>query len=139
MGAPGGAPVGAPAGAAWLDSPAAITAALGGKTVHGRYAGDGEPYVEYHLGDGRTAYWEKGCTYPGTWWAEQGMVCYAYPNYRGGAPNCFLLFRLAAGGVAFYQVAEDGSIFLSSESPERVAEGNDAHLPVGGTASCVGV
>src|SRR6185369_11938185 len=74
-----------------VTDPAAIRAKLNDTTIYGRYY-DGEDWIEYHLADGRTAYSEKGCTYPGKWWEQDGQVCYAYPNYRGGAPNCFILF-----------------------------------------------
>ncbi|HVI88480.1 MAG TPA: hypothetical protein VM659_09260, partial [Dongiaceae bacterium] len=70
-----------------------IRAKLDDVTIYGRYVDNGDEWVEYHLADGRTAYWEKGCTYPGKWWiADDGEVCYAYPNYRNNAPNCFIMF-----------------------------------------------
>ncbi|HEX6118064.1 MAG TPA: hypothetical protein VFZ03_01350, partial [Dongiaceae bacterium] len=68
-----------------ITDPAEIKKTLDNLTIYGRYV-DGENWIEYHLSDGRTAYWEKGCTYPGKWWMEHGQVCYAYPNYHDNAP-----------------------------------------------------
>ncbi len=126
-----------PPGAHLLTDPADIEAALREMTIYGRYTNDAEDWIEYHLRDGRTAYWEKGCTYPGRWWMEKGFVCYAYPNYRDNAPNCFLLFRMADGSLGFYQ-SDGGALFLSSQSL-KIAPGNAAHLPVGQLSACVGV
>ena len=63
-----------------VTDPAAIKAKLDGMTIYGRYY-DGENWIEYHLPDGRTAYWEKGCTYPGKWWEQDDQDCYDYPSY----------------------------------------------------------
>jgi hypothetical protein len=120
-----------------VTDPQAIRAVLEEMTVYGRYF-DGEDWIEYHLKDGRTAYWEKGCTYPGKWWVTDGQICYAYPNYLDGAPNCFILYQRPGGAVQFVAFAGDGSTYLASSSTE-MAPGNAAHLPVGGLSPCVGV
>ena len=120
-----------------VTDPAAIRAKLNDTTVYGRYF-DGEDWIEYHLSDGRTAYWEKGCTYPGKWWEENGQVCYAYPNYRNGAPNCFILYVRPDGGVQFVGISDGGGVYLASLSL-KVDHGNTANLPVGGLSPCVGV
>jgi hypothetical protein len=120
-----------------VTDPAAIRAKLDDTTVYGRYY-DGEDWIEYHMPDGRTAYWEKGCTYPGKWWEENGQVCYAYPNYRDGAPNCFLLFVRPDGGVQFVAISDGGGAYLASFSL-KVDHGNTANLPIGGLSPCVGV
>jgi len=120
-----------------VTDPAQIKAKLDDTTIYGRYY-DGEDWIEYHLADGRTAYWEKGCTYPGKWWLQDGQICYAYPNYRNGAPNCFLLFVRPDGSVQFVAIADDGSSYLASFSL-KVEHGNSANLPVGGLSPCVGV
>lgn len=125
----------APDAVAVVD-PDEIKKLLANLTIYGRYV-DGENWIEYHLSDGRTAYWEKGCTYPGTWWMESGQVCYAYPNYNDGAPNCFILFRRSDGGIQFVALDMDGVGYLASFSL-KTASGNDAHLPVGGLSPCVG-
>ena len=106
-------------------------------TIYGRYY-DGEDWIEYHLADGRTAYFEKGCTYPGKWWVDQGEVCYAYPNYRDGAPNCFVLFVRPNGSIQFVAFGADSSPYLASSST-RTAPGNDAHLPLNGVSPCLSV
>ena len=67
-----------------VTDPGDIKRILDNLTIYGRYV-DGENWIEYHLPDGRTAYWEKGCTYPGKWWLQNGQVCYAYPNYHDNA------------------------------------------------------
>jgi hypothetical protein len=120
-----------------VTDPAAIKAKLDNMTVYGRYY-DGEDWIEYHLADGRTAYWEKGCTYPGKWWEQNGQICYAYPNYRNGAPNCFILYVRPDGSVEFVAIADDGSPYLASFST-KLDHGNTANLPIGGLSPCVGV
>jgi hypothetical protein len=114
-----------------------MKAKLDDLTIYGRYY-DGENWIEYHMADGRTAYSEKGCTYPGKWWLQDGQVCYAYPNYRGGLPNCFLLFVRPDGSVQFVAVSDDGSTYLASFSL-KVEHGNTAGLPIGAQSPCVGV
>ena len=120
-----------------VTDPDAMRAKLDDTTIYGRYY-DGENWIEYHLADGRTAYWEKGCTYPGKWWLQDGQVCYAYPNYRDGAPNCFLLFVRPDGSVQFVAVSDDGSPYLASFSL-KVEHGNTANLAIGEKSPCVGV
>jgi hypothetical protein len=125
-------------GAKPITDAAAIKAKLDNITIYGRYNDTGEDWIEYHLGDGRSAYWEKGCTYPGKWWVDNGQVCYAYPNYRNNAPNCFIMFVRPDGGVQFVSIFDNGQAYLASSSVKMVT-GNDAHLPVGGISPCVGV
>ena len=120
-----------------VTDPDAIKAKLDDVTIYGRYY-DGENWIEYHLADGRTAYWEKGCTYPGKWWLQDGQVCYAYPNYRNGSANCFLLFVRPDGSVQFVAIADDGSVYLASFSL-KVEHGNTANLAIGAKSPCVGV
>jgi hypothetical protein len=120
-----------------VTDPDQIRAKLDDVTIYGRYY-DGENWIEYHLADGRTAYWEKGCTYPGKWWMQDGQVCYAYPNYRNGAPNCFILFVRPDGSVQFVAIADDGSTYLASFSL-KVEHGNTANLAIGEKSPCVGV
>jgi hypothetical protein len=105
-------------------------------TIYGRYV-DGENWIEYHLPDGRTAYWEKGCTYPGKWWLQNGQVCYAYPNYHDNAANCFILYHRPSGEIQFAAVADAGFSYLASFSL-KTATGNDAGLPIGAISPCVG-
>lgn len=121
-----------------VTDPTAIRQALEELTIFGRYVDNGEQWIEYHLKDGRTAYSEKGCTYPGKWWIEEGNVCYAYPNYRDNAPNCFLMFMRPNGAIQFFAFDAGGSPYLASAS-EKTEHGNVAHLPVGGLSPCVGV
>lgn len=116
--------------------PGEIKKILDDLTIYGRYV-DGENWIEYHLPDGRTAYWEKGCTYPGKWWLEQGQVCYAYPNYHNNAPNCFVLYRRPTGQIQFVAIADAGFSYLASFSL-KTATGNDAALPIGSLSPCVG-
>ncbi len=125
----------APDAVAVMD-PGEIRKILDDLTIYGRYV-DGENWIEYHLPDGRTAYWEKGCTYPGKWWLEQGQVCYAYPNYHNSAPNCFVLYRRPGGQIQFVAIADAGFAYLASFSL-KTATGNDAALPVGSLSPCVG-
>jgi hypothetical protein len=125
----------APDAVAILD-PGEIKKTLDDLTIYGRYV-DGENWIEYHLPDGRTAYWEKGCTYPGKWWMDHGQVCYAYPNYHDNAANCFILYRRPNGEIQFVAIADAGFAYLASFSL-KTAVGNDAALPVGSMSPCVG-
>jgi hypothetical protein len=119
-----------------VTEPGAVKGILDDLTIYGRYV-DGENWIEYHLPDGRTAYWEKGCTYPGKWWLTNGQVCYAYPNYHDGAANCFILYRRPNGEIQFAAVADAGFSYLASFSL-KTALGNDAALPIGAVSPCVG-
>jgi hypothetical protein len=119
-----------------ITDPAEIKKTLNDLTIYGRYV-DGENWIEYHLPDGRTAYWEKGCTYPGKWWMDHGQVCYAYPNYHDNAPNCFVLYRRPNGEIQFVAIADAGFAYLASFSL-KTAVGNDAALPIGSLSPCVG-
>ncbi|WP_374311969.1 hypothetical protein [Dongia sp.] len=120
-----------------VTDPAEIKKKLSELTIYGRYF-DGEDWIEYHLADGRTAYFEKGCTYPGKWWVDQGEVCYAYPNYRDGAANCFVMFVRPNGAIQFVAFGADQAPYLASSSI-RLAPGNDAHLPLNGVSPCLSV
>jgi len=119
-----------------VTDPGAIKQILDNLTIYGRYM-DGENWIEYHLPDGRTAYWEKGCTYPGKWWLQNGQVCYAYPNYHDNAANCFILYHRPNGEIQFAAIADAGFSYLASFSL-KTATGNDAGLPVGAISPCVG-
>jgi hypothetical protein len=130
------APVDLAPDAVAITDPQQIKKTLDDLTIYGRYV-DGENWIEYHLPDGRTAYWEKGCTYPGKWWMQNGQVCYAYPNYHDNAPNCFILYRRPSGEIQFVAIADAGFAYLASFSL-KTAEGNDAGLPVGTLSPCVG-
>lgn len=120
-----------------VTDPAEIKKKLDELTIYGRYY-DGEDWIEYHLTDGRTAYFEKGCTYPGKWWLQDGEVCYAYPNYRDGEPNCFVLFVRPNGAIQFVAFGADGAPYIASSSL-KTAPGNDAHLPLNGVSPCLSV
>ena len=116
--------------------PGEIKKILDDLTIYGRYV-DGENWIEYHLPDGRTAYWENGCTYPGKWWMEQGQVCYAYPNYHNNSPSCFVLYRRPSGQIQFVTIPDAGLAYLASFSL-KTATGNDAGLPIGSPGPCLG-
>jgi hypothetical protein len=119
-----------------VTDPDEIKQILDNLTIYGRYV-DGENWIEYHLPDGRTAYWEKGCTYPGKWWLENGQVCYAYPNYHNNAANCFILYHRPNGAIQFAAIADAGFSYLASFSL-KTASGNDAGLQIGALSPCVG-
>ena len=129
------APVDVAPDAVAVFDPGEIKKILDDLTIYGRYV-DGENWIEYHLPDGRTAYWENGCTYRGKWWLEQGQVCYAYPNYHDNAPNCFVLYRRPSGQIQFVTITDAGLAYLASFSL-KTATGNDAGLPIG-SGPCLG-
>jgi hypothetical protein len=134
--APLAAPDDLPPDAQAITDPGEIRHILDNLTIYGRYV-DGENWIEYHLPDGRTAYWEKGCTYPGKWWLQNGQVCYAYPNYHDNAANCFILYHRPSGEIQFAAIADAGFSYLASFSL-KTATGNDAGLPIGSISPCVG-
>lgn len=123
-------------GAEPVEDSTAIKALLDNLTIYGRYT-DGTDWIEYHAPNGRSAYWEKGCTSPGVWWIQEKQICYAYPNYRDGAPNCFLLFR-TAGGVQFVSTDGEGNVQLSSTST-KIIQGNPENLSLDKSVQCLGV
>ncbi|HEX2581009.1 MAG TPA: hypothetical protein VHL08_03445 [Dongiaceae bacterium] len=125
----------APGGGALVDTPAEIHAVLDNLTIYGRYV-SGEDWIEYHLPDGRTAYWEKGCTHPGKWWIEDtGQVCYSYRDYNDGRPNCFLMYR-SKNGIMFAVGVGKGTQLASSST--KLAQGNSEHLPISDNKQCLG-
>ena len=117
-----------------IIEPAEIKKTLDDLTIYGRYV-DGENWIEYHLPDGRTAYWEKGCTYPGKWWIENGQVCYAYPTWDNGRPQCFMVYQSAQLTHIVWLDPATGEQWLISNITD-LAAGNPDRLPLDGAPTC---
>jgi len=118
-----------------ISDPAKITTLLKDHTLYGRYAG-GQPWAEYHSPDGRTAYREGDCIYPGHWWIQSGLACFRYDAFNQGKPACFRLLKRGER-LEFYVQQFDGSWALNAYTTDR-RQGNPDHMPVEGQA-CVGV
>ncbi len=130
---------GLPADARLITDPAELTALLADHTIHGAYWPDGEKWREFSAADGRTILDARGCLRPGTWRISGSVVCYIYPSWDNGRPQCFLVYRSAA--VTHFVAANlfSGGRQLSSNGYE-ILDGNTDGLPLDLThESCSGL
>jgi hypothetical protein len=84
-----------PADARLVAEPTALTALLADHTVRGIYLQDGSRWREYSAADGRTVWEVDGCLHPGTWRVSGSAVCYVYPTWDSGRPQCFMVYQSA--------------------------------------------
>jgi hypothetical protein len=118
-----------------ITDPATIDRLLKDQTLYGRYT-SGLPWAEYHAPDGRTAYRQDNCIYPGHWRVEADVVCFRYDAFNQGQPSCFRLYK-HGDRLDFYQQDFGGTWHLNAFTVDR-RQGNPEHMPVEGQA-CVGV
>lgn len=118
-----------PADATLVTSPADLRTLLGDRTVHATYLPDGTPWREFSAADGRTIWEVAGCLRPGTWQVSGSVVCYTYPSWDEGRPQCFLVYRSAAGTHFVFLNAADGRRYLIATAPE-ILDGNPDNLPI---------
>lgn len=123
------APAELPADATLITDPGELSGLLAGRTVHGAYLHDGTPWREFSAADGRTIFEGYGCLYPGTWRVSGSVVCYAYPDWDEGRPQCYVLYRSAAATHFVFLDLENGGHYLQSNAHE-ILDGNPDSLPV---------
>jgi hypothetical protein len=124
--APGG---GLPADARLVTDPAELSALLADRTVHAVYWPEGEPWREFSAADGRTILEAQGCLRPGTWRISGSVVCYTYPSWDEGRPQCFLVYRSPAATHFVFLDRLFGGRHLSSNA-HAILEGNPEGLPI---------
>lgn len=82
-----------PADAVLVSDPATLHALLADHTVHGIYLPDGSKWREFSAADGRTIWEFHECRHPGTWHVSGSAVCYVYPSWDQGLPQCFVVYK----------------------------------------------
>ncbi|MGD9785751.1 MAG: hypothetical protein AB7E80_14670 [Hyphomicrobiaceae bacterium] len=85
----------------WLGEPE-IRAAFAGVTLEGRY-GNGQPFSERYLDDGRIEYSERGHTARGRWSLQAGTFCTIYDSDPTG--GCYRVKKAGLNCFEFYFVA----------------------------------
>ena len=130
------APWGAlPADARLVTDPAALTALFADHTVHGIYLPKGSKWREYSAADGRTIWEFDGCLHPGTWRVSGSAVCYVYPSWDNGRPQCFMVYQSAHLTHFVWLDPATGDQWLVSNALD-LAAGNPDHLPLDGAPVC---
>ena len=125
-----------PADAKLVSDPAALRALLADHTVHGVYLPDGSTWREYSAPDGRTVWEFHECRHPGTWQVSGSAVCYIYPTWDHGLPQCFVVYQSP-------QVIHFVGLGLLSGDKNLVSNatltpGNVDQLPLDAPTSCGG-
>ncbi len=118
-----------PPDATLISDPSELSALLSGRTVHGAYLHDGASWREFSAPDGRTVFNGYGCLYPGTWRVSGSVVCYAYPDWDDGKPQCYVIYRSAAATHFVFLDLENGGHHLQSNAHE-ILDGNPDSLPL---------
>jgi hypothetical protein len=126
-----------PAEAKLITDPAALTALFADHTVRGIYLPDGTKWREYSAADGRTVWELDGCLHPGTRRVSGSAVCYAYPTWDDGRPQCFMVYQSKQLTHLVWLDPATGDQWLVSNAVE-LSEGNPDHLPLDGAPSCGG-
>ncbi|MEZ5832888.1 MAG: hypothetical protein R3D05_17070 [Dongiaceae bacterium] len=124
-----------PADARLVTDPAVLTALFANHTVHGVYLPKRSPWREYSAADGRTIWEFEGCLHPGTWRVSGSAVCYAYPSWDGGRPQCFTVYQSAHLTHFVWLDPATGAQWLVSNALD-LAAGNPDHLPLDGAPMC---
>jgi len=124
-----------PADARLVTDPAALTALFADHTVHGIYLPKGSKWREYSAADGRTIWEFDGCLHPGTWRVSGSAVCYVYPSWDNGRPQCFMVYQSAHLTHFVWLDPATGDQWLVSNALD-LAAGNPDHLPLDGAPVC---
>ena len=120
-----------------VTDPAALTALFADHTVHGIYLPEGSKWREYTASDGRTVWEFNGCRYPGTWRVSGSTICYVYPAWDNGRPQCFVVYQSAHVTHFVWLDPANGEQVLISNALD-LAAGNPDHLPLDGPPGCGG-
>lgn len=118
-----------PADATLISNPRELSTLLADRTVHAIYLPDGTPWREFSAADGRTIWEVAGCLRPGTWRVSGSAVCYSYPSWDDGRPQCFLVYRSSAATHFVFLGAGDGEPHLVADAYE-ILDGNPDRLPL---------
>ena len=120
-----------------VTDPAALTALFADHTVHGIYLPEGTQWREYTAADGRTIWEFDGCLFPGTWRVSGSAICYMYPSWDSGRPQCFMVYQSAHLTHFVWLDPHTGEQVLVSNALD-LAAGNPDHLPLDGAPGCGG-
>ena len=124
-----------PPDAKLISDPAALTALFADHTVRGIYLPDGTKWREFSAANGRTVWEFDGCLHPGTWRVSGSTICYRYPSWDEGRPQCFVVYRSAQLTHFVWLDPGTGSQWLVSNVVE-LDPGNPDHLPLDGAPGC---
>lgn len=120
-----------------VTDPAVLTTLFADHTIHGVYLPKGSKWREYSAADGRTIWEFDGCLHPGTWRVSGSAICYAYPSWDSGRPQCFVVYQSAHLTHFVWLDPATGDQWLVSNALD-VAAGNPDHLPLDGAPGCGG-
>src|SRR5262245_33127647 len=126
-----------PADARMVTDPAALTALFADHTVHAIYLPQGIRWREYTAADGRTIWEFDGCLHPGTWRVSGSAICYIYPSWDNGRPQCFIVYQSEHLTHFVWLDPDTGDQYLVSNVLD-LAAGNPDHLPLDGAPGCAG-
>lgn len=119
-----------PPDAKMITDPTTLRTLLADRTLHGIYLPDGSNWREFSAADGRTIWDEGTCIRPGTWQISGSVVCYTYPSWDNGAPQCFIVYQSAK--VTHFVGLGAGERSLVSNAYE-ILDGNPDGLPLNAT------
>lgn len=124
-----------PADARLITDPATLTALIADRTIRAIYLPDGTKWREYSAADGRTVWEFDGCLHPGTWRVSGSAVCYVYPSWDDGRPQCFMVYQSDERTHFVWLDPATGDQWLVSQVLE-LDKGNPDHLPLEGGVKC---
>lgn len=124
-----------PEDARLVTDPAALTALFADHTVRAIYLPDGTRWREYSAADGRTIWEFDGCLHPGTWRVSGSAICYTYPSWDDGRPQCFVVYQSAQLTHFVWLDPATGKQWLISNVTE-LATGNPDQLPLDSVPTC---
>ena len=121
-----------PSDAKLITDPAALRVLLADRTVHAIYLPDGSTWREFSAADGRTIWDEGSCIHPGTWQISGSVVCYRYPSWENGEPQCFIVYQSAKATHFVGMDSATGAHSVVSNAYE-ILDGNADGLPLNAT------
>jgi hypothetical protein len=124
-----------PADARLVTDPDALAALFADRTVRATYLPHGKPWREYSAPDGRTVWEFEGCLRPGTWRVSGSTICYVYPTWDDGRPQCFMVYQSAQLTHLVWLDPLTGEQWLVSNA-HAIVEGNPDRLPLDGAPGC---
>ena len=126
-----------PEDARLVTDPAVLTALFADRTVRAVYLPQGRKWREYTAADGRTVWEFDGCLHPGIWRVSGSAICYIYPTWDNGRPQCFVVYQSAHLTHFVWLDPVTGDQWLVSNVTD-LAAGNPDRLPLDGAPSCGG-